>query len=71
MSHNSIFVISIFFSYRFFYIQNKIGLKNLRKIALEAEEKKDVKEAESKKADPLTFVPSKIEKEKIEMGKNI
>ncbi|KAF9802591.1 hypothetical protein SFRURICE_013778 [Spodoptera frugiperda] len=55
----------------FFYIQNKIGLKNLRKIALEAEEKKDVKEAESKKADPLTFVPSKIEKEKIEMGKNI
>ncbi|KAH9629211.1 hypothetical protein HF086_009601, partial [Spodoptera exigua] len=54
-----------------FYIQNKIGLKNLRKIALEAEEKKDAKEADIKKADPLAFIPSKIEKEKIEAGKNV
>ncbi|CAH0699718.1 unnamed protein product [Spodoptera exigua] len=53
-----------------FYIQNKIGLKNLRKMALEAEEKKDAKEADIKKADPLAFIPSKIEKEKIEAGKN-
>ena len=54
---------------RFFYVQQRTSLKDSRKKALEAEEKKDAKEAEAKKADPLQFIPSPAEKEKIEIGK--
>ncbi|XP_047020202.1 proton-coupled folate transporter-like [Helicoverpa zea] len=53
----------------FFYAQHRASVKSTRKKALEAEEKKDAKEAEAKKNDPLQFIPSPAEIEKIEMNK--
>uniref|UniRef100_A0A2A4IZX3 Uncharacterized protein n=1 Tax=Heliothis virescens TaxID=7102 RepID=A0A2A4IZX3_HELVI len=54
----------------FFYAQHRASAKSTRKKALEAEEKKDAKEAEAKKNDPLQFIPTPAEIENIEMSKN-
>lgn len=54
----------------FFYALHRKELRNTRRKALEEQEKKDIKEAQSKKADPLEFIPSTgYENDKKEIGK--
>ncbi|XP_026729692.1 proton-coupled folate transporter-like [Trichoplusia ni] len=52
----------------YFYVQHRKQLKGSRKKALEAEEKKESKELEAKKFDPLQFIAAN---EKEELGKTI